>query len=114
MGRTTESGELSMDRPAKDPTIFISYRRIDTKTRVASLARDLSLKFGPDAIFLDTDKIRAGNKWQHEIEAAVEAADVLLVAIGDKWLSATDLYHRRRIDNENDWVRQEICSALRS
>lgn len=110
----TGGGELGTDSPVKDPRIFISYRRIDTKTRVTSLARDLSLKFGPNAIFVDTDKIRAGNKWREEIEAALDAADVLLVAIGDKWLSATDLYYRRRIDNEDDWVRREIFSALAS
>jgi len=105
-------GELDRDSPVKDPKIFISYRRIDTKTRVTSLVSDLSLKFGPNVIFVDTDKIRAGDRWRVEIENSLEAADVLLVAMGDKWLSATDIHHRRRIDNEDDWVRREISSAL--
>lgn len=104
------------DHPAHDmdpaPLMFVSYRRSDTKTKVASLVRDLALSFGPESIFLDTDRIRAAAKWKEEIQSALERATVLLVAIGDKWFSVTDSYHRRRIDNADDWVRQEIRHAL--
>jgi pterin-4a-carbinolamine dehydratase len=110
VGSTSER-EAEVD---EDPTIFISYRRSDTKTKVESLARDLTLKFGPDAVFLDTDNIRAGHEWRSEIEAALAAADVLIVAIGEKWLSTTDVHHRRRIDDPDDWVHREIHSALTS
>jgi hypothetical protein len=46
------------------------------------------------------------------IESALERATLLLVAVGDKWLSATADHHRRRIDSKDDWVHQEIRYAL--
>ncbi len=94
------------------PLIFISYRRIDTKTRVLSLMRDLALTFGPQSIFVDTDKIRGGAQWKAELEDALRRSSVLIVAMGEAWLSATDQYHRRRIDNADDWVRNEVLHAL--
>jgi len=97
--------------PAR-PFLFISYRRADTKARVLAMMRDLALQFGPDAIFVDTDKIRAGAAWKTELAAALDRATVLVVAIGEKWLSVTDSYYRRRIDNADDWVRNEIKFAL--
>jgi pterin-4a-carbinolamine dehydratase len=100
------------DHPER--SIFISYRRVDTKSRVATLTRDLALQFGPGSIFVDTDKIRAGTLWRESLETALRSCAVLIVAIGDKWLSSTDAHFRRRIDNEDDWVRSEILVALDS
>lgn len=94
------------------PLIFISYRRVDTKTQVLSLMRDLALTFGPESIFVDTDKIRGGTQWKAELEDALRRSSVLIVAMGEAWLSTTDQYHRRRIDNADDWVRNEILHAL--
>jgi 4a-hydroxytetrahydrobiopterin dehydratase len=34
--------------------------------------------------------------------------------MGDRWLSVTDEYHRRRIDSTEDWVHQEILSAFQA
>jgi pterin-4a-carbinolamine dehydratase len=102
------------DADARKPLIFISYRRIDTKSRVSSLTQDLALHFGPESIFVDTDKIRAGTDWRTALNNALEASTVLLVAIGEKWFSATGTHHRRRIDSEDDWVRNEILHALKT
>lgn len=114
MGAPDPCGIDSAVPDAGKPLIFISYRRIDSRRHVAALTERLALSFGPDAIFVDTDKIRAGSNWVQALVSALERATVLLVAIGDKWFSATDEFSRRRIDGEDDWVSKEIQHALAS
>ena len=42
----------------------------------------------------------------------MERAAVVLPVIGESWLTTADEWGRRRIDDENDWVRREIAGAL--
>ena len=42
----------------------------------------------------------------------IEKADVVLVVIGDKWLSITDKNGKRRLLDPNDYVRLEVELSL--
>ena len=57
---------------------------------------------------------RLGVKWPQRIQEELEASDVVVAIIGPKWLSAKDQHERRRIDQEDDWVRRELEIALGS
>jgi hypothetical protein len=46
------------------------------------------------------------------ITRAVASCDVLLVIIGNEWLTITDDHGRRRLNNPDDFVRLEIEAAL--
>jgi hypothetical protein len=48
------------------------------------------------------------------LDEQVAQCDVLLVIIGENWLVAKDDEGKRRLDNEGDFVRIEIASALKS
>ena len=50
--------------------------------------------------------------FSEKIEETVAACDILLALIGKKWTGAK-VGGRRRIDEEDDWVRLEIAAALR-
>src|ERR1044071_1759248 len=91
---------------------FISYRKEDTQAVVDLLAEKLKDRFGDKAVFKDDRDIRAGEQWPDRLRDELRARCVLLAVIGDKWLTASDKYGRRRIDDEQDWVRQEICTAM--
>jgi hypothetical protein len=93
--------------------IFISYRRVDTGSVVPSLAAALIQTFGAAAVFLDTDTIRLGRPWPQQIDRALEAAEILLIAMGPNWLNVTDENGQRRLDQEMDWVRNEIANSIR-
>ena len=97
----------------KDNLVFISYRREDEGASAKRLKSLLDDYFGPDRIFMDVDNIRAGKKWTETIDDNLLKANVLIVVIGKNWLRLHDEFFRRRIDNEDDWVKREIELSMR-
>ncbi|MEM0896440.1 MAG: 4a-hydroxytetrahydrobiopterin dehydratase [Verrucomicrobiota bacterium] len=92
--------------------VFINYRRSDSKRSARGLYSQLQHRLGRQHVFMDVSSIGMASKWPDRIDDAISNADVLLCLIGDDWLSATDRYHRRRIDHPDDWVRREIRIAI--
>lgn len=94
--------------------IFLSYRRDDTGPDAQAISDALRRAFGDDFVFMDTSSLRAGAVWPEELKSALKAAETVLAVIGPEWLRAgTDQWGRRRIDQEDDWVRQELALALK-
>jgi pterin-4a-carbinolamine dehydratase len=93
-------------------SIFISYRRLDSQHATYAIADRLRWAFGADEVFFDRGSIRAGNEWPESLRRGLEKAKVLIVVIGNAWLTTADEWGRRRIDGQSDWVRQEICTGL--
>lgn len=91
--------------------VFISYRRDDSAGHASRLYDHLNRHY-PQDVFIDVEQIDDGKRWDREIRAKAEACKVLLVVIGPKWLTAQDKAGRRRIDQRNDWVRNEIAAGL--
>ena len=92
--------------------IFISYRKADTQPVVDNLAKELKKKFGAHNVFKDDTDVKAGDHWPNRLLQEVLRCEVLLAVIGEKWLTVLDEDGNRRIDDEDDWVRREICTAL--
>ena len=93
--------------------VFISYRRSDSQDVVGRLYDHLERRLGTQAIFKDTESISIGANFAERIRANLREANVMLVVMGPTWLSAQDKAYRRRIDDPNDWVRQEIELAAK-
>ena len=96
----------------QEPFAFISYRRTDSSAASRWLANSITRTFGSQSVFIDTESIRMSDDWPQRIHDALMAATLLIPVIGPRWLSSTDEHYRRRIDNEDDWVRNEILHAL--
>ncbi|MFN7122585.1 MAG: toll/interleukin-1 receptor domain-containing protein [Hydrogenophaga sp.] len=92
--------------------IFISYRRDDSAGYAGRLYDRLSAHFGADQVFMDVAGIELGTDFVTAIEQAVGSCKVLIVVIGDEWLSTTDGAGRRRLDDPHDFVRLETSVAL--
>lgn len=92
--------------------IFVSYRRDDSRHAAGRLADDLAQAFGPECIFRDIEGIDPGVDFARALETALAACVVMLVLIGPRWLQVQDPQGRRRLDRPDDWIRQEIASAL--
>src|SRR5437870_3235023 len=71
-------------------------------------------EFGSENIFKDVDNINPGQSWKAAIEQSVTNCDVVLALIGKQWVTCVDeKTGRRRLSNENDWVRFELEAANR-
>lgn len=93
--------------------IFVSYRRADTQQAAGRLADDLGHHFGVDKVFRDVENIGLGLDFSEALNRELETCGVMLTLIGSKWLAVTDEAGARRLDNPDDWIRQEIATALR-
>ncbi|WP_323789785.1 TIR domain-containing protein [Psychroserpens sp.] len=92
--------------------IFISYRRSDTQGYAGRLSDSLESYFGGNRIFRDIKDIKGGADYAKDIEEQMSSADAVIVLIGPKWLSASNDEGKRRIDDSDDWVVQEIITAI--
>lgn len=89
--------------------VFISYRREETDAWAGWLYDRLTEHF---EVFRDADTIKPGEDFVEAINVAVRSCDVLLVLIGNRWLTISDAKRKRRINNAQDFVRLEIEVAL--
>jgi hypothetical protein len=88
--------------------IFISYRR-ENVAHSGRIADFLKTQFGPDNVFMDVDAMRLGVDFVDAIKEEVAKCDVLLAAMGTRWLELLDANQT----NLEDYVRVEIAAALK-
>lgn len=91
--------------------IFLSYRRDDSAGFAGRLADALEAAFGAGSVFRDVDDIRPGDDFARTIASSLREVGAVLVMIGPRWL-AVGPDGRRRLDDADDFVRQEIRAAL--
>jgi len=92
--------------------IFISYRQNDSPGDCRQLCERLQQSFGDENVFFDVHSIKLGENWWAVARAKIKSSDVLLVPIGQNWLTAKDKNGRRRLDDPRDPLRREISLAL--
>jgi hypothetical protein len=97
--------------PAKWGRIGICYRREETAYSAGWLYDRLVDHFGEEQV-VTIDPVEPGDDVPDVIANAVGSCDVLLVLIGDGWLTITDAQGRRRLENPDDFVRLELEAAL--
>jgi len=88
-------------------SVFVSYRRQDTKLMVAGLVRDLGRRksLRDVDLFLDLTDIPVGVEWPHVLDVELRTCDVLVAVIGPNWVTP-------RLRDPGDIVRREITTAL--
>jgi pterin-4a-carbinolamine dehydratase len=91
---------------------FINYRRSDTAQAAQGLHTQLRARFGPTHVYLDVNAILPGALWQDRLRDMLSESTVLLSVIGPRWLTAANEYGQRRLDDNDDWVRNEIAYAI--
>jgi hypothetical protein len=94
------------------PGIFVSYRRDDTIAWAGRLFADLSRCFGKSQVFMDINGgIPRGSDFEQVLTSALSGCDALLALIGPEWVDCKR-DGRRRLDFPDDWVRNEVATAL--
>lgn len=101
--------------------VFVSYRRGTDSARALLLVNAIKGSHPESASLAEHQRALdvyhdvsepAGANWPERIRVALGEADIVLVVIGPGWLATSDEYHRRRIDQADDWVHQELATAL--
>jgi hypothetical protein len=95
------------------PGLFISYRRDDQAGFAGRLADVLESVFGADNVFRDIEDIRPGDDFVIALRKQLQGIDLMLVMIGPAWLTLSR-NGVRRLDEAEDYVRQEIEVGLTS
>jgi class 3 adenylate cyclase len=92
--------------------IFISYRRADTLGFASRIGERLRAKYGLSSVCLDVETFPLAIDFRSYIVSEIEACDVVLVLIGERWAAAESPGSPCRLFDKNDFVRLEIESAL--
>jgi formylglycine-generating enzyme required for sulfatase activity len=92
--------------------IFISYRRSGSPKDANMIFDHLVKVFGAERVFMDVDGIDPGDDFVEVIERQLDTCTVLLALIGPDWLHAADERGQRKLDDDEDFVRVEIRTAL--
>lgn len=108
---STKPSKKENSEKLKHFSVFLSYRREDSRDICGRIGDSLSSYFGKDAIFRDVDSIPIGSDFRTHIRKTIDKANVLIAIIGPKWLNAS-VKGERRLDLPEDYVRLEIESAL--
>jgi hypothetical protein len=93
-------------------SVFISYRREDSRHQADRLYDHLAKQFGKGRVFKDVDSIPLGLDFREILTERVAGCDVFLAVIGDEWLSIAGQSGTRRLDDPGDYVRIEVEGAL--
>ena len=115
-GGEGQARELPSVEPSPAPRpkkVFVSYRREDSGDVAGRIYDRLLNDIDDGEIFKDVDSVPFGVDFRRHLDEAVGNCDVMIVVIGDRWLTETDAQGGRRLDQPNDFVRIEIESALR-
>ena len=104
-------GDL-LPRSSDLQTIFISYRRDDSEGEAGRLSDDLAQTFQEGSVFMDVNAIQPGRDFRKAIDESIHKCSVLLAVVGRDWLESKNASGQRRLEDETDFVRLEIASAL--
>src|SRR5262249_36376020 len=105
-----EPREHIHQRQVKEPpmtTVFISYRREDSRWVSGRIYDALVRRYGTANVFKDVYTIPLGVDFRDYLGGEVSRCDVMLVLIGPRWLSASDEAGQRRLDDPGDFTRVE-------
>jgi hypothetical protein len=107
----SEKGSGTLEWSA--PNIFITYRRSDSPNITGRIYDRLVQEFGKATVFKDVDSIPLGVDFREHIDKKVGECNVVLVVIGNEWLTVKNEQGQRRLDDPLDFVHLEIEAALR-
>jgi hypothetical protein len=66
--------------------IFIGYRREDVAGYARGIRAALATSSATVNVFVDVDKLLAGQRFDWELGKALDASDVPIVVIGPRWM----------------------------
>jgi TIR domain-containing protein len=94
-------------------SIFVAYRRGDTKWITGRIFDRLQDHFGKSSVFMDIETTPLGLDFREHIANVLGGCDVVVAVIGPNW-NELNAQNQPRIFDPADWVRAEIETALKA
>lgn len=111
-GSTPTPPSIPVEQARAEQRIFLSYRREDSADVTGRIYDRLTLAFEKAQVFKDVDSIPLGLDFREHLQKTISSCDVVLVVMGDQWLTTATAEGTRRLDNPRDFVRIELETAL--
>jgi hypothetical protein len=93
--------------------IFLCYRRKHTQGFAGRIYDNLASRYGREKVYRDVNSTPSGVEFASYIESRIAKCGVMIVLIGNAWLSVKDSSGKRCLGLPKDSVRQEIEAAMR-
>lgn len=95
-----------------NPSVFICHRNDETESYADRLHDRFIAALPGVRVFQNADSLRFGTDFPEKIATTIRKTDVVVVMIGETWLSK-DEKGNRRLDDPRDYVRLQVAAALR-
>ena len=92
--------------------IFLSYRHSDTDASAGRIYDRLVQLTPRNRVFFDVSAVEPGVDFEREIVTAMQASEIALFFIGDKWMGPETTSGSARIWEDSDYIRAEARAAL--
>lgn len=96
---------------APNYSIFISYRRLDSKHASARIFDSLAAHFGAGAVFRDVNSLEYGKSFEDQLEATLGRCTVLTGIIGPHWIKLLE-QKAQYGEDVPDYCLKEILFAI--
>ncbi|MFI0980873.1 toll/interleukin-1 receptor domain-containing protein [Streptomyces sp. NPDC021093] len=96
------------------PSVFLSFRKQDSRWMRERVFCALSDRLGAEKIFKSSQSIPPGADFAEILLSQAAECKLMCVLIGPGWLDARGEDGVRLLDRAHDWVRLEIATALRA
>ncbi len=110
--RTASMRQVPRSASRSPLKIFISYRRDDSSDVTGRIYDRLVNTYGKESVYKDVDSIPFGVDFRKHLKTMIDQCDVMLVVIGNYWLTIAETGGQRRLENPADFVRIEIEVGL--
>jgi hypothetical protein len=91
--------------------VFLSYRRADAAGHAGRLYDVLRQRLGGRAVFMDVAGMDPGTDFRERIATELDRCAVCVALVGPSWEGPLP-GGGRRIDDQDDFVRREVATAL--
>lgn len=95
-------------------SVFISYRRKDSRDIAARIYDSISQYCGKRNVFKDIYSTSAGENFEKVILQSIQSSKVMLVVIGTQWISVKNNEGMACLWDPRDYVRLEIELGLKN
>jgi hypothetical protein len=99
--------------PEPKHLIFVNYRGTDEMWATEFVYARMTEAFGPETVFKAGNGLQPGDVYSPILLEKAAFCPVMLVCMGQAWLTTPGPDGSRRLDSPDDWVRKEIALSLR-